>query len=208
MDTILKMRPPGRDVFFAPIQLRSNALDLERVEFAYEASKAAHAKQLRKDGVTRYFDHPKRATWIYIHELDGHDMEIVIDILLHDTGEDSFLLSLPRMQLNFGKERALDNFALTKLGKGKETVTEYLQRVIERGPRTIVSKLCDRLDNVRDISNCSKEVIIKLIEETEQYHVPLLINALRGYGGDWDKMASLINTKLTVALEAAKSASK
>ncbi len=197
-------RPPGRDVFFSLVHTRTNPRNAERVKFAYEASKAGHAKQVRNDGVTRYFDHPKRAAWIYLDELMGSDMDIVINILLHDIGEDAFLLSFYRMRLNFGKNCALDHFAVTKLAKGKETVLQYLTRVVDRGPRAIIAKLCDRLDNLRDISSCSQDQIKKIINETERYHLPILVEALRKHGGDWIRIANLLEDKTISALNSAK----
>jgi (p)ppGpp synthase/HD superfamily hydrolase len=174
------------------------------VTFAYEAAKAGHAKQFRRDGITRYFDHPKRAAWIYIDELNGFDMEVVINILLHDIGEDSYLLSYYRMKLNFGKNRMLDHFAVTKMAKGKESTIEYLQRIVERGPRAIVTKLCDRLDNLRDILSCTQSEIQKSIIETEKYHVPILIKALNKCGGEWSEITSLLAEKISSALIVAK----
>ncbi len=197
-------RPPGREIFFATVHMRSNPRDTERVKFSYEAAKAGHAKQFRRDGVTRYFDHPKRAAWIYLDELGGMDMDVAINILLHDIGEDSYLLSFYRMKLNFGKRCALDHFALTKLAKGKETVVEYLNRIMHRGPRAIVAKLCDRLDNIRDIGSCTREQIEKIITETEEYHTPLLIKELKKYGGEWNRMADLLSQKIADALLVAK----
>ncbi len=204
MNSTYIARPPGRAVFFAPMHIRFSPHDFERVTFAYEASKAGHAKQFRKDGKTRYFDHPKGAAWIYISELGGRDPEIIIDILLHDIREDSFLLSLYRIGLNFGEERALDVFALTKLPKGSETVVGYLERVIERGPRTIIAKLCDRLHNTQDIKNCGVQEILKLIDETENYHLPLLLGALERQGEEWKEIADLLKEKLSHALREAK----
>ncbi len=204
MTCVITPRPPGREVFFAEICAKSNPRDRERVTFAYEAAKAGHAKQFRRDKVTRYFDHPKRAAWIYVNELNGFDMEIVINILLHDIGEDSHLLSYYRVRINFGKARMFDHFALTKLAKGKETVAEYLARIIDAGPRAIVGKLCDRLDNLRDIHSCTQEEIRKIIDETEVYHIPILIPALSSCNAEYKVMAELLNSKFVCALAIAK----
>ncbi len=200
----LHVRPPGREVFFAPLLVRLSPDSVERITFAYEASKAGHAKQFRKDGKTRFFDHPKGAAWIYIDELGGRDPEIIINTLLHDMREDSHLLSLHRIALNFGEERALDIFALTKLAKGAETTHEYLGRIIRRGPPTIISKLCDRLQNSRDILSCKVSEIQKLVEETEQYHLPLLVTALKQQGNEWVAIAQALEQKLCEAMTEAK----
>src|SRR5665647_692216 len=93
-------RPPGYELFFAPLQATLNPTEQERLHFAYVTSKYGHAGQFR-DGGTRYFDHPKAATWIYVHELDGKDVRLIAILLLHDIQEDSYLLSPYRMNLNF-----------------------------------------------------------------------------------------------------------
>ncbi len=192
-------RPPCYELFFAPLQVVLNPTDYERVQFAYFLSKFGHAKQTRDDG-GRYFDHPKGAAWIYIHELEGRDPDTIILLLLHDMPEDSYLLSFFRFGMNFGAELSLDGRALTKLPKGKETTEEYLARVIERGPRAILVKLCDRLHNNRNMLGCSAEKREKQIKETREYHLKLLVPALRLYGEQWNTYANGVNVMITEAL--------
>jgi GTP pyrophosphokinase len=155
--------------------------------------------QTRDDG-TRYFDHPKAAAWIYIDEFNGRDAELIIDILLHDLSEDAYLLSTYRIALNFGEARALDVRALTKLPKGKETTEEYLGRVVVRGTRTIMAKLCDRLHNLRTLGSTSLEKRKRTIEETRQYHVPILIGALQKLDAPWCEIAQTMESKITSAI--------
>jgi len=200
MDT---QRPPGYELFFAPLQVMFDPNTHERVKFAYFVSKYGHAKQVRDDE-SRFFDHPKGAAWIYISELGGKDPEVVINILLHDIGEDSYLLSPYRTALNFGSERALDVRALTKLPKGKETTEEYLSRIIARGPRAIVAKLCDRLHNLRNVNRCTEEKRDRQIRETNEYHGPLLIPALYACESPWKEHAKRLDTLLEQALEKLK----
>lgn len=181
-------RPPPYDLFFAPLSVSLSSRDFERVNFAYIASKFGHRLQTRDDG-TRYFDHPKGAAWIYIHELGGRDPRIIIDLLLHDLSEDTYLLSPYRLKVNFGAAIALDVRALTKLPKGKETTEEYLRRVIEQGPWTIISKLIDRLHNLRSLEACTPEKRARTIKETKEFHIPILIPALRAHGTKWSKLS-------------------
>lgn len=194
-----QQRPPGYELFFAPLQVTLGPSDYERVQFAYFASKYGHAGQIREDK-SRYFDHPKAAAWIYIFELGGRDPDIIIDILLHDLQEDAYLLSPYRISLNFGAEIALDVRALTKLPKGKETTEEYLGRIIGRGLRAIVAKLCDRLHNLRTLHDRSEESRIHQIEETRQYHIPLLLPALREHGEMLTMYANALERKITEAI--------
>jgi (p)ppGpp synthase/HD superfamily hydrolase len=192
-------RPPGYELFFAPLAVELAPNDFERVQFAYISSKYGHLDQVREDG-SRYFDHPKSAAWIYVDELGGRDPRTIIDILLHDMSEEAYLLSPYRLSLNFGKEIALDVRALTKLPKGKETTTQYLGRIIARGPETIVAKLCDRLHNLRTLAARDIEKRRAQVDETREYHLRLLIPALRSHGGVWAGYADKLEQKILDAI--------
>lgn len=200
-DTAVVKRPPSYELFMSPLlvsaQLDPNAL--ESIQFAYFCSKYGHSKQKRDDG-RRYFDHPKEAAWLYINELNGRDARVIIGLLLHDISEDTYLLSPHRISLNFGEDIALDLRALTKLPKGKETVEQYLTRNIERGPYAILGKLCDRVVNVRDLGGCTEEKQKKQVIETETYHLPMLVPALRTHGDIWTEHAKDLEQKLHAAI--------
>ncbi len=199
VDPNLKQRPPGYELFFAPLAVAYDPTTYENVQFAYFASKYGHAGQVRDDG-SRYFDHPKAAAWIYIDELGGRNARTIMDILLHDLSEDTYLLSPYRIALNFGEDVALDVRALTKLPKGKETTEEYLARVIARGAWTILAKLCDRLSNIRTLAGCSKEKRESQIKETLAYHLPMLVPALRACGEPWAAYADILGRKMLEAI--------
>jgi (p)ppGpp synthase/HD superfamily hydrolase len=194
-----QQRPPGYELFFAPLQVALDPNSYERVQFAYFASKYGHAGQVRDDGC-RYFDHPKAAAWVYISELGGRDPRAIVDILLHDLSEDTYLLSPYRITLNFGAEIALDVRSLTKLPKGKETTEEYLGRIITRGPWTILAKLCDRLHNLRTLQGRSEEKRAQQVVESQQYHLRLLVPALRNCSELWAPYADVMKRKLMQAI--------
>jgi len=194
-----EQKPPCFDLFFALLEVVFDPNTLERVQFAYICSKYGHADQLRDDQ-TRYFDHPKRAAWIYIHEFGGRDPRIIIVLFLHDIREDQRMLSTYRINLNFGGDVALDVRSVTKLKKGKETIIEYFQRIIEQGPRAIIDKLIDRLDNIRTLGVCPPEKQAKQITETKDILMPMLIPALRGYGEEWIEWADVLEAKLNEAM--------
>ena len=194
-------RPPPREIFFAQLAVVLKPGEYESVHFAYQASIHGHANQGRDDG-TRYFDHPKAAAWIYINELGGRDKRTVIDLLLHDLSEDTHLLSPYRLSLNFGESVALDVHALTKLPKGKERTEQYLARIVERGFAAIVAKLCDRLHNLRTLSSRSEEKQQGQVAETREYHLPILVPALRELGAEAGVLADLIEHKIKEALAA------
>ena len=196
--TFVALRPPVRELFFAPLLVSMEPGEIEKIQFAYQCSKYGHAKQVRSHG-GRYFDHPKSAAWIYISELAGRDPRIIIDLLLHDLQEDQYLLSPHRASLNFGPAIALDMHVLTKLPKGKETTEQYLGRIIAQGPWAMVSKLIDRLHNLRELAACPAEKIRAQIEETRMYHLRLLPEALRKHKKHW----VILTNKIVVLIEEA-----
>jgi GTP diphosphokinase / guanosine-3',5'-bis(diphosphate) 3'-diphosphatase len=171
---------PCYKLFFTPLEIIFDPNTIEQISFAYVSSKYGHALQLRDDG-SRYFDHPKTAAWIYIHEFGGRDPRIICDLLLHDVVEDSRLLSTYRINRNFGPDIALDVRALTKLPEGKEFAEEYLARIIAREPWAIIAKLFDRLHNLRTLKVCTPEKQAKQVKETKEIVMPVLINSLRQY---------------------------
>lgn len=192
-------RPPPYELFFAPLAVSLTPNEYEQVQFAYFASKYGHAGQVRDSG-ERYFDHPKAAAWIYIDELGGREVRTIINLLLHDLTEDQYLLSPYRLALNFGEETALDVHALTKLPKGKETTEEYLGRVIARGPACITAKIIDRLHNLRTLYGCTPEKRVRVVQETKDYHLLMLIPALRTHGAPWEEYALVLKTKTYEAI--------
>lgn len=193
-------RPPCYELFFAPLVVSLDPKKVEGISFAYFSSKYGHAGQVREGG-GRYFDHPKGAAWIYIDEFGGRDPETIIDILLHDMSEDAYLLSGYRISLNFGENVALDVRALTKLPKGKESTEEYLARIIARGARAILTKLVDRLHNLRTLDGCTVEKRARQIAETRNFHLKLLIPALVACGDPWATYAPLLQLKMEEAME-------
>lgn len=196
-----RKRPPPFELFFALLEISLSPEDLEKVRFAYVVSKYGHRGQTRDSG-ERYFDHPKAAAWILASELGCFDARTIVNALLHDMCEDAYLLTGYRLKMNFGKEVALDIRALTKLPKEKESIEDYLSRVIERGPETILAKCVDRLHNLRTLESCSPEKRAKTIEETERFHLPALLPALRKHGDPWQRYAQGIDTRIREAINA------
>jgi len=182
-----------------PLAVELTPSEFEQVQFAYFASKYGHQGQKRDDG-SRYFDHPKSVAWTYITEYGGRNVRTICVLLLHDMGEDAYLLSPYRLKVNFGIDIALDVSAVTKLPKGKESTEKYLQRVINQGPWAIAGKLFDRLDNVRDLAGCTPEKREAQITETRNYHLRLLVSALAKHGGEWVEMSTWLNQKILTAI--------
>lgn len=191
---------PGYIQFFAPLQVALDPGDYERVEFAYALSKYGHRGQIR-DGGERYFDHPKGAAWIYMFEYGGRDPRLIIDLLLHDISEDTRLLSPHRLRVNFGIDIALDVQGMTKLPPGIETTPQYLERIIIQGSWDIAAKLFDRNHNMRTLGSCTPEKQAAQIAETQRYHLPMLVPALRKYGEPWTPLANGIESDILAIIE-------
>jgi guanosine-3',5'-bis(diphosphate) 3'-pyrophosphohydrolase len=194
-------RPPGYELFFAPLEIAFTPAEFEATKFAYFASKYGHAGQTREDG-SRYFDHPKAAAWIYIDELGGRDPRAIIVLLLHDISEDAYLLSPYRIKHNFSEDIALDVRAVTKIVKIKEPTEDFLARIVARGPYAILGKLCDRLHNLRTLGACSSEKRRSQVEQTEMCHAPILLPALRACGEPWARYADILEPKIRETLDA------
>lgn len=169
MDSIIIQRPPGRIEFFSVFSSLP-AEGKEMIGSAYEFSKAGHYRQIRKSG-NRYFDHPKDVAWILAKELHIIDWQSIVDALLHDIREDTFLLSHQRIVLNFGLDCALDVDAVTH--RLDETVEAYVERVFARGIRAILIKLCDRLNNMRTLRSMPETSQIETLWETRTLYIPL-----------------------------------
>lgn len=143
--------------------------ELETIETAYVLAKYGHKEQIREDGETRYFEHPKSVAWIAVDELKVNNWQTIVMALLHDVLEDSHILSPYRIELNFGKEVVVGLKLLTKKPK-----TGYLRRLKLYGDTKMITvKLCDRLHNLRTLGSCARPKQRRQIKETKKYYLPL-----------------------------------
>ncbi len=197
MTTTALPRPPGRELYFNRLAMILNPRDLERVGTAYKLSKYGHARQKRDDG-SRYFDHPKEVNWIYVDELGGRSARLMICNLLHDTIEDQFLLTFNVIRRLFGTAVARDVHAISK--QENEPTDVYIRRVIERGPYTMTSKLCDRLHNNRSLRGVDPEKTERTRRSTREYHLPMLIPELKRCGRRWAKHAAKLEGLMEEAM--------
>lgn len=164
--------PPSREAFFAKVEEFFTTEEAEFIGRAYEFSKAGHYKQERDDG-SRYFDHPKTVAWILMTEFGVRDWEVIVDALLHDIREDTYLLTHKCLVINFGLNVACDVDALTKREEEKKNVGVYIERVKKQGFRAVIVKLADRLHNLRTLGPCTPEKRAKTIAETKEFIFPL-----------------------------------
>lgn len=159
----------GRTDFLSGFERHLSQRDLERIESAYIFAKYGHRGQYRDGGVIRYFEHPKSVASILYSELGFSDWKIIVMALLHDMLEDSFLLSVERIHLNFGGEVADGLELLTK-----RPGVCYVDKLVEEASwKVLVVKLADRLQNLRSLENCTLEKQLSQIEETKDKYLPL-----------------------------------
>lgn len=157
-------RPPGRITYFRDFKdVGYTTEEIRFFERAYAFSKHAHSKQIRDDN-SRYFDHPKRVAYTLGVEYRIHDYGMILDAILHDVVEDSFLLTRRCIIDNFALTRADNNRALTKMQS--ETMEHNIERILRRGYIPSFVKVADRRDNMGTLAGCSEEKRKRKIKET------------------------------------------
>lgn len=163
----------NRSKFFGRLVSLSRA-DRMRVELAYTLAKFSHRSQVRKEldesgQPMRYFEHPRRVALILIDELHVIDPDLIIAALLHDGIEDTRDLTHDMIEFHFGNEVARIVALLSKCPK--EGYIERLKAFADS--KVLLVKACDRLDNLRSMSNASAEFVAKQVNETVQVYYPL-----------------------------------
>jgi GTP diphosphokinase / guanosine-3',5'-bis(diphosphate) 3'-diphosphatase len=148
--------------YFIPSQARL-------IMLAYRLSKYGHRGQERDDG-GRYFDHPRAASLILLHQ-GVSDHEIIIATLLHDLMEDSFILTWEDLELVFGSRVCEIVKLVTK--ESFLPKTEYFPRLLQGPAEAWVVKLADRLHNLTTLGTCTPEKQVKQIKETRDKYIPL-----------------------------------
>jgi guanosine-3',5'-bis(diphosphate) 3'-pyrophosphohydrolase len=156
--------------FLAKLALKYPPEEIELIDFAYDMAKYSHRNQVRDNG-SRYFDHCRSVALILLDELGITDKNMVIAELLHDSVEDHYLLSVPRIRLVYGTDVAGLVDAMSH--REGESEDEYIERITVEGVRAIICKLSDRLHNLRTILNCTPKKRARKLDETEKYYIPL-----------------------------------
>lgn len=139
-------------------------------DFARHVASEAHSGQYRRDG-SAYVEHPKRvADLVRYYKADSHEIEaLCAAAYLHDTLEDTSMTYYDIVQ-NFGYMIASLVLELTtnpemKAGIG-DKAAYMCYKLKHMTSWALAIKLCDRLDNMSDLSACSKEWILKYLLET------------------------------------------
>lgn len=174
------MTPIGRVGFERKLREKANLTprEFQLIMLAYRLTKYGLSGQMRDDEKTRSFEHSKRVALILIDENTDFmplKPEMVIVALLHDIKEDSFILTWEDIEMIFGKNIKEMVETLTKdKTLEKELRTEfYFKRLTTASSEIKNIKLADRLDNIRDIGNCSPEKQKKYLKETVDFFLPL-----------------------------------
>ena len=160
-----------REEFMMAMQPYFSDWEMEQIEASYFFSKYAHRGQTRHSGI-RYFEHPRAVAWILFNELHITDWRIISEALLHDIIEDSFIMRVKRLEINFGKKVAMD---VKYLSKSEDLSNEeYWQRFFIVGSwRAVVCKLADRLHNLRTLGDAPLEKQVRKLAETRAVVYPL-----------------------------------
>lgn len=142
-----------------------NSLEAKALEFATRM----HAGQTRFDG-TPYVEHPKRvANYVKKYKAASKHLDILVAAaLLHDTLEDTCLTFYDLVEF-FGPQIASIVLELTTDEDLKKEVgkTRYLEiKLHHMSSWVLVIKLCDRLDNIQDLRECTESFRDKYVKET------------------------------------------
>jgi (p)ppGpp synthase/HD superfamily hydrolase len=168
----------------------------ELVEQAIIFAIKAHKGQKRKGNGLPYIMHPMRVASVLQEVKESKNMNLlIISSLLHDTVEDTGV-KLTTIAKKFGhqvaalvEELTLDKDLYETVGK-----TELLcQEVLKMTSYALCIKLCDRLDNVRDLKAMKESFRAKYVPETRT-----ILDTLkqRKLTGTHQKLISLIELEL------------
>lgn len=162
-------------------ELEVAAVEINKVIDAYDMAESVHESQKRPDG-TPYFWHPSRVAKIILVELNQTDTNIICAALLHDTLEDSQVLTPEILDLNFGTYTSYLVQQLTKDIKAegilKDAVEkEYIAKLMAASEDARMLKLADRLDTYRCLEFNVKRNPIKYIMQTQEHYFPLAANS-------------------------------
>ena len=153
----------------------NNNAGYARILKAYTLAANAHQGQFRKDGLTPYINHPARVA-VLINRFRGTEPQIITG-LWHDVPEDCGMQYIDAMiacltelgYSNFTGARIIRMvLSLTKNPeiKGRQEKNEdALNRCQLEGTEFV--KLCDRLDNIRDIGGMDPKFVPRYLEETD-----------------------------------------
>ncbi len=134
----------------------------------------------KRAGGEDYIIHPYRIAISLILEFTTLNHEVIIVALLHDLLENT-KYPPDMLREKFGENVLKNIYTLTREGKhpktGEKIQDIYFQKIIDGGDDTILTKIADKLDNIRDALNHPKEEKRKLyVRETYEVFYPLALH--------------------------------
>jgi (p)ppGpp synthase/HD superfamily hydrolase len=155
------------------------------IMLAYRLAKAGHSGQMREGG-ERYFEHPKSMALmllvLMLLRIGKPDADVIVAALLHDMGEDSFLLTFWAIRHIFGDRVHHLVWMMTKR-KDLPTAEYFLALLLDEDPGSAIEKCADRVHNMSTLVNAKwwavwnrKHFLNKKkrqIAETREYVIPL-----------------------------------
>lgn len=176
---MIHLRPlPNKFSFFHTAHERIINVQYRRaIELAYRMAKEAHRPQTR-DNDERYFNHVKAVACIILYDLNVYDeLELTILLicaLLHDTIEDSFMVT--KSLLHFIFDQVDPSIATTIDVLSKPDVADKTLKMAKLlADETVTVRIvkgCDNLHNQRTLRNCPPSKMRKNIKETLEVIIP------------------------------------
>ncbi len=145
--------------------------DLDDVMTAYSLAEMGHRGELRHDNMD-YFEHCKFVALIIMQEFWVYKPQPICGGLLHDFNEGKYRLSWRALHKFFGNAIYRCVRIITK-ERGKDYYLE-IKNVAKRDWGIILTKLADRLHNMRNILHEPKKFMLTQLKETEAMYPDLL----------------------------------
>ena len=183
---VLRDRMFSEDSMFTRMRTFAQTEGLEETNRALYYARDKHSDQVRKKGVlgkedVPYIVHPLMAA-LHAHALGLKDDTLLAAALLHDVCEDcgvapSELPFSPEVQEIVG----LLTYEVDKYVGEKDAKAAYYAGIAKNGKAAVIKAL-DRCSNVSTMAHSfSQEKLIRYIEETERYVLPLLQTIKENY---------------------------
>ena len=136
--------------------------------------------------------------------LDVASDEVIAAILLHDVVEDC-PVSIDELDVSDEVKKAVDLVSFKIIdGLSKEESKAVYYRKIAENPIASIVKIIDRCNNVSTMATgFSSKKIVKYIDETEKYVLPL-INTIRSEYEEYNNAAFLIKYQILSVMESLK----
>jgi len=141
------------------------------VELASEIAAFYHQGQMRKNSIDDYIVHPAKV--VTLLEQYGIYDEVTLAIAwLHDVLEDTSI-TYKELQCLFGDVVASGIEHLTRIGDTNQDKESYKQKIASAPDNIKMIKLCDTLDNIRTLECLDPEGIVRKINDTENFYIPM-----------------------------------